>query len=606
MKHKNKTKVTVIGLTVLFLAVSTAVITGFPGTAHVDAKAGTEPAVQSIVNLPPMQTNTAHEGEEGDLKIASILNRLLKVYQNEGEKAAGEFAVRRKIPLKDNDVKVVLDVQPHFSAPGRQGQNPRWKESAKTRELAIKQAASRVRSRIEALGGQVEKSYNYLIRCNIDIQSLRELAQIPQVRSIRLPIKPHLHVISEGVELTGANLYHDLPPFKSGGARVCVLDSGFLHYQDLLGVELPETVTVQSFTDSGDIEADEVHGTACAELVYDMAPDAELYLANIYWDSDVQDAINWAIGQEVDIISYSLGSYWGAGDGTGFMDTLARRAGNAGILWATSTGNAANDHWSGTFNDPDQDGWHNFSGDDEILHFYVPAQMGIDWGVEAILKWYDWGTWDDQTGYSGSDQDYDLYLYIWDADTNQWQEVEKSESRQPWYKWPFEYTNLWYSLEDAYWGVAIRKNQATKNVFFDLYIPTHSQDTLEYLVPGGSITYPADSPNIIAVGAIDAVEGYYHYYSSRGPTIDGRLKPDIVAPSFVSTSGYAYGSRLNEGFAGTSAACPHLAGAIALLKGKTPFTLDQCLQIIYARATDMGDPGPDNTFGRGRLNLRPR
>ncbi|NIM11398.1 MAG: S8 family serine peptidase [Candidatus Aminicenantes bacterium] len=606
MKHKNITKLTIIGLTILFLAASIVVVIGFPGTAHVEAKAGTETAVQTIVNLPPMQIKTTHEGEEGDLKIESVLNRLLKIYRNEGEKAAGEFAALRKIPIKDNDVKVVLDVQPHFSASERQGQIPRWKESAKTREIAIKQAASRVRSRIEGLGGQVEKSYNYMIRCNIDIQSLRELAQIPQVRSIRLPIKPHLHVISEGVQLSGANLYHDLPPFKSGGVKVCVLDAGFKHYQDLLGVELPETVTVRSFTDSGDIEADEVHGTACAEIVHDMAPDAELYLANIYWDSDVQDAVNWAIQQEVDIISYSLGSYWGAGDGTGYMDFFARQAKNAGILWATSAGNSANDHWSGTFNDPDEDGWHNFSGDDEILDFYVPAQMGIDWGVEATLKWYDWGTWNDQTGYSGSHQDYDLYLYVWDADTNQWEEVEKSENRQPWYKWPFEYTNLWYSMDDTYWGVAIRKNQATKNVFFDLYIPTHSKGTLEYLVPEGSITYPADSPNIIAVGAIDAVEGFYHYYSSQGPTIDGRIKPDIAAPSWVSTSGYAYGPRLTEGFAGTSAACPHVAGAIALLKGKTPFTLDQILQIIYARAIDMTYPGPDNITGWGQLNLRPR
>jgi hypothetical protein len=604
MKHINKTKVMIIGLPVLFIAALVAVVIGFLGTAHVEAKASTETTVQSIVNLPTMRTETTHEGEEGDLKIESVLNRLLKIYHTEGEKAAGEFASRRKIPIKDNYVKVVLDVQPHFSASKRQDQIPRWKESVKTREIAVEQAASLVRSQIEALGGQVERSYNYLIRCNIDIQSLRKLAQIPLVRSIRLPIKPYLHVVSEGVALTGANLFHDLPPFKSGGAKVCVLDAGFKNYQEALGIELPDTVTVQSFTDSGDIEADEVHGLACAEIVYDMAPDAELFLANIVYNSDIQEAINWAIGQEIDIISYSMGNYWGAGDGTGFLDTLARQARNAGVYWATSTGNAADDHWSGTFNDPDGDGWHNFSGDDEILHFFVPAQMGVDWGVEAILKWYDWGTWDDQTGYSGSDQDYDLFLYIWDPDTEQWEQVEKSENRQPSYKWPYETTSLWYAMIDTYWGVAIRKNQATKNVFFDLYIPTHSQGTLEYLVPGGSITYPADSPNIIAVGAIDAVEGYYHYYSSRGPTIDGRIKPDIVAPSFVSTSGYAYGSRLTEGFAGTSAACPHLVGAVALLKSKTPFTIDEILQIIYARAIDMGDPGPDNIFGRGRLNLR--
>jgi subtilisin family serine protease len=107
------------------------------------------------------------------------------------------------------------------------------------------------------------------------------------------------------------------------------------------------------------------------------------------------------------------------------------------------------------------------------------------------------------------------------------------------------------------------------------------------------------------VGAVDAVGDFYHFYSSQGPTMDGRIKPDISAPSLVSTSVTTYGSRdAGDGFAGTSAACPHVAGAIALLKGKTPFTLDEILAILYSRAIDMGDPGKDNKFGWGRLNLR--
>jgi hypothetical protein len=47
-----------------------------------------------------------------------------------------------------------------------------------------------------------------------------------------------------------------------------------------------------------------------------------------------------------------------------------------------------------------------------------------------------------------------------------------------------------------------------------------------------------------------------------------------------------------------------VAGAIALLKGKTPFTLDEIINILYSRAVDLGDPGKDNQFGWGRLNLR--
>jgi subtilisin family serine protease len=298
-----------------------------------------------------------------------------------------------------------------------------------------------------------------------------------------------------------------------------------------------------------------------------------------------------------------LGSYFGAGDGTGLENLLAEWAYQYGVIWVTSTGNAADDHWSGTWNDPDNDGWHNFSGEDEILSFIVSAELGTEYGIDAHLKWNDWGTWDDYYGYSGSDQDFDLYLYR--KIGGQWHLIDTSENRQPQFKWPWESITGWYSDFDAEWGVAIRKNQASKNVFFDLYIPIHTRGTMEYNVPEGSLTSPADSPYIIAVGAVDAVQDFYHYYSSQGPTTDGRIKPDISAPSGVTTSDTTYGSRgAGDGFFGTSAACPHVAGAIALLKGKTPFTVSEILEILYSRAIDMGDPGKDNKFGWGRLNLR--
>jgi subtilisin family serine protease len=526
---------------------------------------------------------------------------LIKIYENEGQEAAAQFAARRNIPFKNGQLRVVLNAKPFFAPIA----NPQLKESRKTRErqAAINQAVSLVKTGIERLGGRVEKNYRYLVQCSIGIDAIKELTGIPLVRSVRRPLKLHLHATSEGVQKTGANEYHDLAAFKSSGVKVCVLDVGFQDYQDLLGTELPESVTTRSFTDDEDIEADEVHGTACAEIVHDMAPDAELYLANIYWDIDLIDAVTWIVEQEIDIISYSLGSYFGAGDGTGLENLLAEWAYQYGVTWVTSAGNAADDHWSGTWNDPDNDGWHNFSGEDEILSFIVPADLGIEYGIDAYLKWNDWGTWDDYYGYSGSDQDFDLYLYR--KIGGQWQLIDTSENRQPQFQWPWESIEGWYSDFDAEWGVAIRKNQASKSVFFDLYIPVHTTGTLEYIVPGGSLSAPADSPYIIAVGAVDAVGDFYHYYSSQGPTTDGRIKPDISAPSWVSTSDTTYGSRDDgDGFSGTSAACPHVAGDIALLKGKTPFTVDEILDILYSRAIDMGDPGKDNKFGWGRLNLR--
>lgn len=603
---KNKIKSATLVVTVLTAALAVAVVV-FPGNAQsqsLDSKYRPSPLepVRDVADLPPLATLLPDRQADAVPGLDSALARLAKVYTEKGETSAREFARKRNIPMNGNKVKVVLNARPMYNhvraADGPESIDPG------TRKEAVERSVARIRGNVERMGGVVDRQYHFMMRVEVSPDQLEQLAQMPEVRGVRRPIKARPHAVSEGVALVGANQYHDLPPYKSGGSKVMVLDGGFEHYTDMLGVDLPDSVTARSFTDELDLEEGGVHGTACAEIVYDMAPDADMYIAQIYWNTDVPDAIEWAVNQGVDVISYSMGSYFGAGDGTGSFDLMAREAKSAGVTWVTSSGNAANDHWRGVFNDPDGDGWHNFDGEDEILHFWVPASLGQTYGVEATLKWNEWGGWSDQIGYGGTNEDFDLYLYFWDGED--WIFVDSSTSRQDpsSYPWPYEDIWGWYAETDAYWGVAIAKHNATKNVTFDLFIPTHTRDTLEYADPSHSLSFPADSPNIISVGAIDAVETYYHYYSSQGPTADGRVKPDLTAPSGVTTSGYTYGLRENDGFAGTSASCPHVAGAIALLKGKTPFTLDEIIQIIYGRVIDMGEPGPDNIFGKGRLNLR--
>jgi hypothetical protein len=282
---KNKIKLTLIGAALTIVVFTAALGILFPGTAYLDTKKNNQTG--EVVNLSsmdhPADANTTGENEEpGHPAIESVLNRLIKIYESEGQEAAAEFASRRNIPFKDGQLRVVLNARPFF-APGG---NMQFEEARKIRDhqAAISQAVSLVRTEIERLGGRVEKTRHYLVQCSIDIHSLKQLAGIRLVQSVRRPLKLHLHATSEGVQKTGAHEYHDLTAFKSPGVKVCVLDVGFKDYQDLLGTELPESVTTRSFTDEGDIEADEVHGTACAEIVHDMAPDAELYLANIYWD----------------------------------------------------------------------------------------------------------------------------------------------------------------------------------------------------------------------------------------------------------------------------------------------------------------------------------
>jgi subtilisin family serine protease len=108
----------------------------------------------------------------------------------------------------------------------------------------------------------------------------------------------------------------------------------------------------------------------------------------------------------------------------------------------------------------------------------------------------------------------------------------------------------------------------------------------------------------MAVGAIcwqtDALESF----SSQGPTIDNRVKPDIAGQDRTSSSVYGGAAGCTGGFPGTSASAPHVAGAAALVAEANPgFTPAQIQTFLESRALDRGAAGKDNQFGWGRLWL---
>jgi hypothetical protein len=535
---------------------------------------------RAVVENRPMKFSSLSPAENAPglihPKMQSALSRLEEIYLSSGPDRAKNYARLRKMDMAGESVRVVTVT---ISTPN-QTQN--------------KLVASLMKQRIEALGGKIELTYRSLVQNYIPVQALEILANEPLVKYVRLPLKPvALEVVSEGVSKTGANKWKDIAPYRvTDEAKVCILDIGFKGYPGLLGTELPSTVVARSFRADNDIYAGEVHGTANAEIVHDMAPNAKLWLVNFETDVEQHLAVNWIISQGVQVISYSLG--WtnaGAGDGTGPICYDVELAADNGIIWASSAGNAAQDHWEGTFNDPDGDGWHNFSGTDRYLEFHVPAYTPVDVG----LNWNDWGIW---TGYdyTGSDQDFDLYLYHWTGSS--WSFVDKSTSLQNGSQWPVEEIYGWYSTTAGTWAVSIRKTSATKNVKLELFTDGNDE-AIEYFVSSGSLVIPADAVSALAVGATDWLDDSLHYYSSWGPTHDGRIKPDLTAPSGVSTATYG-----QWGFWGTSASAPHVAGACGLVKGNTPYSIDQIKKLLENRAIDLGEPGKDNQFGFGRLNLK--
>ncbi len=122
------------------------------------------------------------------------------------------------------------------------------------------------------------------------------------------------------------------------------------------------------------------------------------------------------------------------------------------------------------------------------------------------------------------------------------------------------------------------------------------------------IGVPADAPGVIAVGAVSA--NYQRAdFSSVGPTADGRIKPDLVAPGDeIVTAGY---SGINLGTSsGTSLAAPMLAGAVASLWSAFPEkTASEVLGAVFESADQSTYPDNDRGYGlpdvtRAWLSLR--
>jgi subtilisin family serine protease len=117
---------------------------------------------------------------------------------------------------------------------------------------------------------------------------------------------------------------------------------------------------------------------------------------------------------------------------------------------------------------------------------------------------------------------------------------------------------------------------------------------------------PANNPGVFSVGATGSNSAIASF-SSRGPSAcDGSVFPQVVAPgakvrtSSPGTSGTGGSYSVVDG---TSFAAPHAAGAMALLLSAFPgLTVPQLQQALIASARDLGEPGPDNSYGNGLIN----
>jgi subtilisin family serine protease len=391
----------------------------------------------------------------------------------------------------------------------------------------------------------VRGSLGPCVEVRIAPAQVRALAAHPGVMHVGLPPRPAPLAESQG--LAGMRVPEFWSRYGRGdGVRVGVLDIGFLNYERLLGSELPAHVEARAFYDEGsgpDITGHgEAHGTACAEIVHDVAPGAELYIANAGTPEELRLAVTWLIEQGVEVISHSIAWPLGGGDGKGPIHDVVRLARENGVIWVNAAGNFAQGYWGGYWSDPDSNRILNVDerGGEAIL---LPSNVGRE-----VQAWLTWDRWPFST-------DLDFVIELMAADGRTVRATSQDGVSDP---FAFRALDLLGSSDLAGTTIRVRCLRGDPQGRFLRITRTDGDLAPQSRVPEGSLAMPADSPDAIAVGAYDWADRALEMFSSYGPTLDGRVKPEILGPDGVQNS-------VRDPFYGTSAACPHVAGAIALL-----------------------------------------
>ncbi len=359
------------------------------------------------------------------------------------------------------------------------------------------------------------------------------------------------------------------------------------------------------------------HGLAVTEIVKDTAPDADVFIASISTVSDLRAAVDWFSANGVSIMTRSLGSAFdGPGDGTGPVDSVVDYAASLGIVWFNSAGNDAGDgYMKVTVAATEADGSVDFTPGDNLLRlggdgtgcfeldgirwandWYLPPSQRTDYRVEVYQP--------TSAAAAGGLHDNPAQLVPVDLDPTSPGVQHIADANQRGGAEPLEMADSFWctSTGVSYLRIVRNRNTPIGAVPDQLEIASTLRD-LEYDSPAaGSAAKPVvDSANhsLVAVGALDSpTANTVAAYSSQGPTTDGRIKPDIVAPSCVTSS--IYGAC----FAGTSASSPEAAGVAALVLGAGLATPGEPLAALVKHFTvDIGAPGPDEAAGSGKLVL---
>jgi hypothetical protein len=396
------------------------------------------------------------------------------------------------------------------------------------------------------------------------------------------------------------------------------------------------------------------HGNATTEIAYDVAPGANFRVYDTYtvgdWRRAILDAanLNGSGGSSgavrAQIISASLGAPLdGKGDGSALPGSIAEAAGwarNRGVLVVNAAGNERQQHWDGLYRASSTgNGFHTWTTGSNTVYNAFGNGSGSAYCIpagETIAVDMYWNNWTSP----GANRNYDLYLYR-RTNASAWEALPVAQSTliqgggsgqtpQEQITFTASGSTSGCAANSAVFGIAVVRVAGT-TTFENLEVFTNIP--LDTRVTARSLGFPADSPNVLSVAAINvatAGTNPQEAFSSEGPVLaaggglpstsastDSNLKPDVASYDNVSTVSYGVGGTNPipaTSFTGTSASAPHVAGMAALLmqRNGAPTTAAQLDTLILTPlrslaatgSNDLGTAGRDYQYGHGRVRFQ--
>ena len=490
-------------------------------------------------------------------------------------------------------------------------------------EVLFHSRAEAFSANLAQYGAEVQFRREARVQASVPVRRLLEVAALPQVVEVAppaevIPCQGFGPVVSEAVQITNASAMY-MAGFRGMGARVAIIDLGFAAL-DTAEAPVDDTDPTQLLSLRTDRSTTAgAHGTAMAEHVADMAPDASLTLIAVDTPMSIAAAIDYVVARGFNIALMALVVLDGPFDGTHFLAQAVDSANAAGVFWVQAAGNFAQRHWAGTFTDDDHNNIHEFAPGTEDMAITVVAGGQFT----AYLSWFE-------TAGPTTAQDYDMVLYD-GLGTFVAQSAYSQTGSTP----PREVLSATLPAGDTYNLQIVRiggdPTQLDTFKFYFRYPTGWVPPPLQ--VPESSIATPAEAAGAFTVGAVRGTNVDVSPYTQRaqavdtledwsgqGPALSGLLKPDLVAPDACRTSLESPGTArydpdyfewLSASAFGTSFAAAHVAGAAALLYSEDSTRTADAIRDALIRLAVPAPPPlpadpplPNPMYGNGRLSLR--